>query len=61
MLYQKQLEKLGSDFDDNLENLQLQIDRMTLCIEQLQKENQAMTDIIELIQKKVRNLEAEHI
>jgi len=58
MHYQKQLEKIGSDMDDNLESLQGQIIAMSMQIVELQKENKMMDEVIERLHKRILNLES---
>jgi len=58
MHYQKQLEKIGSDMDDNLESLQGQIIAMSMQISELQKENKMLVEVTERLHKRLYNLES---
>jgi len=58
MTYKKQLKALGDELEVDFGALMMQCDEMQKAIDELRKENKTLTEIIERLGLRVRNMES---
>jgi len=58
MTYKKQLKALGDELEVDFGALMMQCDEMQKAIDELQKENKMLTEMIERLGLRLRNLES---